>query len=337
MHRPFYRKATYCRLLDRNVTPDPRRDAYLVTQSASTIAQYRAALLPWYDHCKRYGVTDLPADANDVVDFLLRRVDDDGMSYPQALKFISALNCLQVSNRFEAVTGYELRALLKKLECGHRRKPAPAASVEDVHQMCDLAIELKKPLMAARDVSIITFAWATLERPIEYANAKWEHLQIHAAQAGSRRPLWEQIAGARVIIVRIPVSKADRAGNGQFASIRAHRDPRYCPVRALAEWCRRSGRERGAIFPRIRLGGQIGTKGLRTSSIRNLIKAYAAMFGQHRTPYSLRRGRATDNDRRHIPRDVTRRQLRHDDYRTTDLYVDESLRQSRSAGAAYFR
>lgn len=326
MHGPFWRRPTYCRALDRSAIPDSRRDTLLVAHTPRTIATYVRDLQAWHEFCARTECRDLPADPRDVVSFLLERVDDHGASYTKVQAYITAINCLHVSNAFEIPRSPQVKALLRRMERAYERKPATPATLQEVHAMCDLAAQAPSLLVAARDRALLLLGWAAALRPNDLHVLQWEHLMPVGNSQTERGVRWEDFATARALVVLVPHSKSDQQGRGQHVAVAAHVETRYCPIRALAEWCRLSGHVRGPLFPRVFRGGEtVGTRPMREAAISGVVKRYGALLGLKRSGYSIRRGKATHMRKRGVHTDEIQTVLRHKHPLTTQGYVDRSL------------
>ncbi len=316
------RRATYCRELDRRAQPDARLDHYLAPlQQADTIALYKAALAPWLAWCEKNERCALPACDQDVIAYLIECIDEHGASYPSIARFISALSCLHVSNDCERFNGPELRALLKRQRSLHRIQKAAPLSQAQVHAMIDLAQEAYPPNRAARDAAYFALAYASAPRTAEVSDACWEHVV--------RTPhLW---------VINIPRSKGDQRGRGQQVTLRRHPDKRYCPITLLEGWQRRSGMTRGPILCPITRGDHVLPRRLGPGGLRWIVATYAALLdlGPGHTPYSFRRGRASDQYERTGDISAVQETLRHKDSKTSWEYVDRQ-RSVGNAARPYF-
>ena len=95
--------------------------------------------------------------------------------------------------------------------------------------------------------------------------------------------------------IKIRSSKTDQFGQGEIVSItRGHGDT--CPVLALAAWLNHSGIKSGAIFRRVRKGGQVQPGALSDRSVADIIKRCCFGAGLNPAEYSghsLRSGMLT--------------------------------------------
>jgi integrase len=319
----FLRRATYCRLLDRTAVSDPLRDLYLAPiHTPMTIENYQRALARWYVWCKREERCDLPASDKDIIDYLLAAIDDEGMTYPQMHKFMAALACLHVSNDCERHNGPELRALLKRQRLAHVTVKAVPFERSQIHEMIDLAQSAHRPRRAARDSAYIATAWESMKRSGEAVDFNCEDI----------------VRTARLWIVNIPRSKGDQRGRGQRVTLHHDPDKRYCSICRLEDWLRVSGISTGAVFRRIYRNDRVGPDiHLGTESARVILKEYcrALNFGLGYSPYSFRRGGATDHYERTGDIVSVKERLRHKFASTSWEYVEGD--RSVNAALAYFK
>ncbi len=97
------------------------------------------------------------------------------------------------------------------------------------------------------------------------------------------------------IVLTIPKSKTDQAGNGRKIGIPKGRG-RVCPVEYVTDYVIHSGLVSGALFRSITKGGIISNYGLSDRAVADIIKYYAAKSGLDSKKYSghsLRAGLAT--------------------------------------------
>lgn len=97
------------------------------------------------------------------------------------------------------------------------------------------------------------------------------------------------------IVLTIPKSKTDQAGNGRKIGIPKGRG-RVCPVYAVSDYTMHSGLVSGALFRSITKGGIISENPLSDRAVADIIKYYAAKAGLDSKKYSghsLRAGLAT--------------------------------------------
>ena len=100
---------------------------------------------------------------------------------------------------------------------------------------------------------------------------------------------------AQGIILTIPKSKTDQAGNGRKIGIPKGRG-RVCPVEQVGDYVMHSGFVSGALFRSITKGGIISENTLSDRAVADIIKYYAVKAGLDSKKYSghsLRAGLAT--------------------------------------------
>jgi integrase len=99
------------------------------------------------------------------------------------------------------------------------------------------------------------------------------------------------------LVVTIPRSKTDPAGEGQTVGIPYGSHPETCPVRALENWLERSNITYGSLFTRIgRSGGEVTGSGISDHQLAKIIKRLALAAGLDADSFSghsLRSGLAT--------------------------------------------
>ena len=173
---------------------------------------------------------------------------------------------------------------------------------------------------AVRDAAMLLVGFDAALRPSELARLDLAHLA----------PL-----GADVVL-DVPWSKADQAGEGACVAIRPQADPRYCPVAVLRRWC--AVRERllgpareGPVF--VALGTAAvhrarlkGPESLSTRAIERMVKRRAAAAGLDGAyaGHSARRGRITSAIRAGAPLGQVREHARHRHVSTTLGYVESA-------------
>ncbi len=100
---------------------------------------------------------------------------------------------------------------------------------------------------------------------------------------------------AQGIVLTIPKSKTDQAGNGRKIGIPKGRG-RVCPVQAISDWILSLEKDNGHLFKSITKGGVISENQLSDRAVADIIKYYAAKAGLDSNKYSghsLRSGLAT--------------------------------------------
>ena len=101
------------------------------------------------------------------------------------------------------------------------------------------------------------------------------------------------------VIVRIPRSKTDQAGEGVDVALPRMRGEETCPVAALEAWLRRARIRRGPVFRRITAAGTIEGR-LTGDGVYKILRARAAAAkltvseGERLSPHGLRAGMITE-------------------------------------------
>jgi site-specific recombinase XerC len=315
----FVRKATYCRTLDRSAVPDARRDLYLAPiQTSKTISDYQRVLEPWSAWCARNDRSELPATDADLIDFLLHKIDDEGMTSPLMMQFMAAISCLHVSNNCERQNGPELRALLKRCRLQHEVKKALPFGRSHVREMIDFAKAAYPPRRAARDAAMFAFLEETWERNEEMVNFDFENI----------------VKLPRMWIINIPRSKGDPQGRGQRVRLRHRPDDAHCSICLLQDWLRLSGITSGPVFRRIYRGDHVANSDtpMKPGSVGDIVKEYCRIlgFGEGYSFYSFRRGGATGHYQRTGDMESVQDRLRHKRRRTSVGYVDLDVNSTRA-------
>ena len=173
---------------------------------------------------------------------------------------------------------------------------------------------------AVRDAAMLLVGFDAALRPSELARLDLAHLAPLDAD----------------VVLDVPWSKADQAGEGACVAIRPQADPRYCPVAALRRWC--TVRERllgpareGPVFVALGTAAmyRARTKGadpLSTRAIERMIKRRAEAAGLEGAyaGHSPRRGRITSAIRAGAPFGQVREHARHRHISTTFGYVESA-------------
>ena len=143
-----------------------------------------------------------------------------------------------------------------------------------------------------RDKALILVGIAAMLRESELVNLKVEHLKFKHDR----------------LIIHIPESKTDQAGEGDNVAIKRFVDERdqgspsiYCPVQALENWLAYAGIDSGYVFRQVAKGGKIKSKHrgkapeLSLRAIDGIVAHYAKRhhLGAGYSGHSLRSGGAT--------------------------------------------
>lgn len=136
-------------------------------------------------------------------------------------------------------------------------------------------------LRTTRDRALLLVGFAGAFRRSELVTLRFEDIRF--TEAG--------------LVVTIPQSKTDPAGEGQTVGIPYGSHPESCPLRALAAWIESAGITSGCLFPVVgRWGREAAEKPICDHQLANIIKRYARRAGLDPAAYSghsLRSGLAT--------------------------------------------
>jgi integrase len=128
-------------------------------------------------------------------------------------------------------------------------------------------------------------------------------------------------AGLRI---RLPFSKTDQQGEGNYKAIPYTANPDLCPVRALDDWLSASHITEGPIFRPIHRSGRIRDVGLSDRSVALIVQRAAARAGldpKKLAGHSLRAGFATTAALKGKSTRSIARQMHHKSETTTLRYI----------------
>jgi len=292
--------------------PDPKLERALSRNTPKRRAKYEREL---YDHamnylrwCTKNRVTPLPADDRDVYKHLDDLANSKGRPIPYLRRRLTAINALHISNGFSRSSSILIAAFLRSRARKHvvlRRTPLKP---EEIQAMCDLAYEIHSPLRAARDVSILTFAFCSAERSSEILELSVSDFKIDE----------------HGIVHLIPRSKSNPNGERiELQQISRLPAPWHCPAEALNRWITLADIRSGRVFRCISRTGKVLDRPLGYEAYRKILGEYVAKLGLNGRfgAYSTRRGWATYAQRR-LSKGAIKTYLRHSDERTTAIYID---------------
>ena len=251
----------------------------------NTAAAYRSGLKSFRAWLDQENIPDtLPHSPVIVADYM-SHLDAIG----RALSTIS--RNMWVINRYHKIHGYEpptgsaivqhnrkgiinIRKNEKRPTTSTSKAPATVDILQAMLRFCDI-----ETLSGLRDKAILLIGFSGAFR-------RSELVAIHVSDITITGP------GADI---KINSSKTDQHGQGEIISI--CRGSGYsCPVMALVSWLNQSGIKNGALFRRIRKGGQLQTAALSDRSVANIIKKFCFESGLnpvHYSGHSLRSGMLT--------------------------------------------
>jgi integrase len=320
----FFRTNQWCSELDR--TPDeiiafanlptaerPRR---LRTHSETCTSQYvqECARFARFNEARgRPTFVRQPNRAADLIlDFIKEEHENKGRGVCAVLAAVTAIRTWYFTRDYERPDSRKLGMYLLALRKEHKPVRATPVDGAKVKAMVRHAIASKSSLVGARDVAMITGAYTSAERPIEWRTLRYEDIFFDPEERGMR--------------LRIPESKGDQQGEGQWVTITPAFDQMYCPIRSLKHWLAEANIASGHVFRTIDRHGNIGPdKPMSHEAYRQFIRYYltAIDLPGRRSGYSMRRGYATTAHDNGASEEEIQRQLRHKDPRTTRIYIDD--------------
>ena len=190
-----------------------------------------------------------------------------------------------------------------------------------------------KWLRGRRDRALMLLGFATALRPRELVSIEKKHVArgVNGKKEG--------------LIVHIPRSKADQAGEGQtVTALKNEADPTCCPVRALSRWRRAASIEEGSLFRGVRRDGEVLPGSISYKTLNRLVKRACREAGlepegfseakrRRYSAHSLRAGHVTDASSHGAPDNVLMMQTRHADPKTLRKYDRPSQQLEESSSA----
>ena len=167
---------------------------------------------------------------------------------------------------------------------GSPKKQAPAISLSDLSAVIR-CLDTHPDIRAIRDKAIFLTGFFGAFRRSELSALCWEHVEFVSDG----------------MILKIPRSKTDQAGEGGSCVIPVGKEP-TCAVRSLIDWRSASQQYAGPVFRKLSGMGSIGGNTLSPESINRLIRKRAKeaklINWQKMSSHSLRRGFATEAARK---------------------------------------
>ncbi len=185
-----------------------------------------------------------------------------------------------------------------------------------------LVARLKGGIVGIRDLALLTFGFAGGFRREELCRLELQNLRFeHEA-----------------VIVRLPWSKGDQAGEGHERRICFGDKLELCPVRNLKLWLSAGGITEGPIFRPIVYGKHVGVKPLSPRRVDQIVREYTraalasgpgTLSGLKYSAHSLRSGLCTAAALAGKPEHAIREHVGHRAAATTARYIRSAkLRQS---------
>jgi len=175
-----------------------------------------------------------------------------------------------------------IRDTLSGIRRDHPRPVRPAAALTSVEVRRLIAV-CPGDLAGLRDRALFLVGLAGAFRRSELVGIDVSHLRF----------------GPDSLVIRLPRSKTDQAGEGADVALPRTRGEETCPVRALEDWLRRAKIKRGPVFRRITAAGTIEGR-LTGDGVYKILRARAAaaQLTVHPTerlsPHGLRAGMITE-------------------------------------------
>jgi integrase len=175
-----------------------------------------------------------------------------------------------------------IRDTLSGIRRDHPRPVRPAAALTSVEVRRLIAV-CPGDLAGLRDRALFLVGLAGAFRRSELVGIDFSHLRF----------------GTDSLVIRLPRSKTDQAGEGADVALPRTRGEETCPVRALEDWLRRAKIKRGPVFRRVTAAGTIEDR-LTGDGVYKILRARAAaaQLTVHATerlsPHGLRAGMITE-------------------------------------------
>jgi integrase len=317
----YFRQSRYCSELDRTAEeliaydriPRAERPRRFQTHKLAGTDKYVRACAEFAGHNQRLGRPSLlrsPERAADLIIDFVQQLRSGGRTVCAILDILTAINTWYFTRDLPRPGSRKLSAFTASLRKEHTVVRATPASPEHVKGMCRQAILTRSPLAAARDQALLLDAFTSAERPMELRTMRVEDLEFDLPR------------GMRI---RIPQSKGDQEGEGQYVTITVARDRSYCPVHKTLDWLKASGITSGIVFRTIDRHGNIGPdRPMSHTAYDTLMKSYLRSVGLagRLSGYSMRRGYATTAHDYGASKNEIGKQLRHKHDSTTEIYVD---------------
>lgn len=175
-----------------------------------------------------------------------------------------------------------IRQTLAGIARAHPRPVRPAAALTST-EVKRLIEACPADLAGLRDRALFLVGLAGAFRRSELVGIDVEHLRFAATG----------------VIVRLPRSKTDQAGEGEDVALPRARGTETCPVRALETWLRRAKIRCGPVFRRVTAAGTIEGR-LTGDGVYKILRARAAAAKltvhptERLSPHGLRAGLITE-------------------------------------------
>jgi integrase len=258
----------------------------------------------WIPWCDWQNVDPEQAPPDDIARFVFEKLNE-GRSKAWCDSIITAIQVYRYSRGYEYLSSLALRTAKRIIRRRTTKKKPPLT----IHQYAFLftAVNCMNPFMRARDRALLAVLWNSSMRPGELVNLRVEDIEYLPFGA----------------VLHIPHSKTDQDGRGQTVTISCQHNGPVCPVHALKEWCSMAGLTSGAVFRALSSGDHVLERPLYVESVNVIIRRYTTLLrlDPQITAYSFRRGSVTYARTVGATLEQCKRQLRHEDVKTTRGYT----------------
>lgn len=204
----------------------------------NTVLAYSADLKSFGEYCAAHGLCPLPADVATVARYVADLAD-----IPRKLSTIK--RHLAAIHKHHQLRGYpspvhadELTLVLDGITraLGKRQKQAPAFTVDELKESIRrLNVTTTAGL---RDRALLLLGFAGAFRRSELVALNVEHLEFTE----------------RALIVHLPKSKTNQAGEAEDKAVFYAATAAFCPVRCTRAWVQQLGRDTGPLFVSLKRG-----------------------------------------------------------------------------------
>ena len=299
-----------------------RAGNYLVAADApSTVRAYTADWKHFLLWCLARDLIPMPASPELIGDYLA----DLGEGYARSTlrRKVAAIARATRHAGYPLDTRHSsIRDVLRGINRTHGEPPkrAQALATEEIQRLVATCDDGPAGL---RDRALLLIAFAGALRRSELCAIEVEHVT------------WKP----RSLELMIPRSKTDAAAKGARVGIPRGKMEATCPVRALQEWLKAAGIERGPVFRSVTRHGTLRSKALTGEAVRLIVVKRARLAGVKGTllepisPHGLRAGFITSAYRNNLPDEEIMEHSRHRSLTVMRSYVRRSkLSQASPAG-----
>jgi integrase len=250
-----------------------------VAKAANTVKAYRADWRAFENFCRGRELSALPAVPGTVAAYAAHAA-----SRLKANTIERHLAAISQAHQLAGVPNPVGDKLVRTVMAGIRRAKGTAQKGKEplsAALLRKMLSSLPDDLRAARDRALLLVGFAGALRRSELVGLRREDVRF--TEEG--------------LVVTIPRSKTDAAGEGHTIGIPYGSHPETCPVRALETWLAGSNITYGYLFTRIgRWGGEVTEEGISDHQLAKIIKRLARQAGLDAacfSGHSLRSGLAT--------------------------------------------